>query len=176
MDRVKRVVEGALFLAQEPVSASELASKLSLTELEVERALEQLLEEYSEGGERGIVLKRVAGGYRFFTAQDLAPTLKEFVEERPVRLSRHLLEVLAIVAYKQPITKKEIAQIRGQNPDGAIRSLLEKGLIEVAGRAKGPGRPKLYRTTREFLYHFRLNSLSELPPIELEEEVKEVEG
>ncbi|ADU96924.1 chromosome segregation and condensation protein, ScpB [Thermovibrio ammonificans HB-1] len=169
MERTKRLIEAALFLAQEPVSAGELSEKLNLPLLEVERALRELLSEY-EG--RGIVLREVAGGYRFFTAPDLAPAVKEFVKERPVKLSRHLLEVLAIIAYNQPITRKEIAQIRGQNPDGAIRSLLEKGLIEVAGRAKGPGRPKLYRTTKEFLYHFRLASLADLPEIELEQEVK----
>jgi len=135
---------------------------------EVKKALEELTKDYAE---RGIVLKKVAGGYRFFTAPDLSKTLKSFVEDRPVKLSRHLLEVLAVIAYNQPITKKEIVRIRGQNCDGAIKSLLEKGLIEVAGRANTPGRPKLYRTTDAFLYHFGLNSIEELPKVSLEEEL-----
>lgn len=166
--REKRLLEAAVFLSQDPVSPKELSEKFKIPVDRVEELLEKLLREYSD---RGIVLRKVAGGYRFFTAPDLSQDLKEFVEDRPVKLSRHLLEVLAVIAYNQPITKKEIAMIRGQNPDGAIKSLLEKGLIEVAGRASTPGRPKLYRTTESFLYHFGLNSLSELPKIDLEEEV-----
>ena len=168
MDKVKRAVEAAVFLSQEPVSPKVLSERLGFNLEEVERALEELLKEYSG---RGVVLRKVAGGYRFFTAPDLHNLLRSFVEDRPVKLSRHLLEVLAIIAYNQPITKKEIAKIRGQNPDGAIKSLLEKGLIEVAGRAKTPGRPKLYRTTSAFLYHLGLNSLSELPEVSLDEEL-----
>lgn len=171
--REKRLLEAAIFLSQEPVRPAELSEKLKIPLETVEEILKELKEEFRD---RGIVLKEVAGGYRFFTAPDLSSDLKEFVEDRPVKLSRHLLEVLAIIAYRQPITKKEIAMIRGQNPDGAIKSLLEKGLIEVAGRAPTPGRPKLYRTTDSFLYHFGLNSLSELPEISLEEEVGESSG
>ncbi len=166
--REKRLLEAAIFLSQEPVKPEELSEKLELPVERVRKLLEELSWDYRD---RGIILKKVSGGYRFFTAPDLSQELKKFVEDRPVKLSRHLLEVLAIIAYNQPITKKEIAAIRGQNPDGAIRSLMEKGLIEVAGRAPTPGRPKLYRTTEAFLYHFRLNSLSELPEIKLEEEV-----
>lgn len=166
--REKRLLEAAIFLSQDPVRPEELSEKFGIPVDRVEELLEELLKEYSD---RGIVLRRVAGGYRFFTASDLSQDLKEFVEDRPVKLSRYLLEVLAVIAYNQPITKKEIAMIRGQNPDGALKSLLEKGLIEVAGRAPTPGRPKLYRTTESFLYHFGLNSLSELPKIDLEEEV-----
>ena len=170
MSSVKRAVEAAVFLSQEPVSEKVLSERLGFDIEEVKKSLEELLKEYSG---RGIVLKKVAGGYRFFTAPDLSDTLRSFVEDRPVKLSRHLLEVLAIIAYHQPITKKDIARIRGQNPDGAIKSLLEKGLIEVAGRANTPGRPKLYRTTDAFLYHFGLNSIKELPKISLEEDLNE---
>ena len=166
--REKRLIEAAIFLSQEPVGIEELSRKLDVSVEKVREIVNELKEEYSV---RGIILREVAGGVRFFTAPDLAADLRNFVEDKPVKLSRHLLEVLAIIAYKQPVTKKEIAQIRGRNPDGAIKSLLDKGLIEVAGRASTPGRPKLYRTTESFLYHFGLNSLSELPKIELEEEV-----
>ncbi|ADY73131.1 chromosome segregation and condensation protein, ScpB [Desulfurobacterium thermolithotrophum DSM 11699] len=170
MDRTKRTIEAAIFLSQEPVALEKLSEKLGLEIKEVERVIEELLEEYKS---RGIILRKVAGGYKFFTAPDLSDFLKPFIEDKPVKLSRHLLEVLAIIAYKQPITKKEIAQIRGQNPDGAIKSLLEKGLIEVAGRSDSPGRPKLYRTTKEFLYHFGLESIDDLPEISLEEVLDE---
>jgi len=171
--RRKRLIEAAIFLSQSPVTVSELAEKFNLEEKEILKIIGELQTEY---GERGIQLKKIAGGYRFQTAPDLAEELKRFVEDRPIKLSRHLLEVLSIVAYNQPITKKEIAQIRGQNPDGALKSLIEKGLIEVAGRAPTPGRPKLYKTTREFLIHFGLNSLDELPEINLEEEIGEDTG
>jgi len=166
MDREKKLIEGALFLSTEPVTEEELSERLSIPLDKVKLILSELLIDYSD---RGIVLKRVAGGYRFFTAPELHGELSRFVEERPVKLSRPLIEVLAIVAYNQPITRKRIAQIRGQNPDGALKSLMEKGLIEVVGREKGPGRPKLYGTTRAFLEHFGLSSLSELPPIEITE-------
>ncbi len=170
MDRVKRIIEAAIFLSQEPVSAERLSEKLGLEVEKVKEAIYQLIEEYKD---RGIIIRKVGGGYKFFTAYDLSETIKQFVEDRPVKLSKHLLEVLAIVAYRQPITKREITQIRGQNPDRALKSLLEKGLIEVAGRASSPGRPKLYRTTRAFLYHFGIDSLKELPEIQVEEVLNE---
>ncbi len=170
MEKDKKLIEAALFLSQDAVSEEYLSAKLNIPIEKVKKILSQLEEEYSE---RGIVLKKIAGGYRFFTAPDLSQDLKHFVEDRPIKLSRHLLEVLAIVAYNQPITKKEIARIRGQNPDGAIKSLLDKGLIRVVGRAKLPGRPKLYGTTEAFLYHFGLNSIQDLPPIDIDEAFNE---
>jgi len=169
MEREKKLVEGAIFLSQEPISEDELSEKLGIDREKISLIVSQLRMEYSD---RGVVLKKVAGGYRFFTSPELKEELSRFVEERPVKLSRPLLEVLAIIAYNQPITKKRIAQIRGQNPDGAVKSLLEKGLIEVVGRENSPGRPKLYGTTKAFLEHFGLSSLSELPPVE----ITEVEG
>ena len=156
---LKNLIEAIVFLSQEPISPEEISKKLGIEKEAVKIAFEQLEKEYQS---RGIVLKKVAGGYKFFTNSDFADILKEFVEERPVKLSKGLLEVLAIIAFKQPITKKEIWRIRGHNPDGAIKSLLEKGFIEEAGRAKLPGAPKLYRTTKDFLRHFHLNSVEEL--------------
>lgn len=172
MDRVKRLVEAVIFLSQEPVSLKELSSKLEVDEGVLLKVLDELIEEYRE---RGINIKKVAGGYKFFTAKDLSRDLKEFVEDKPIKLSKHLLEVLAIIAYNQPITKKEIYQIRGQNSDGAIKSLLEKGFIKVVGRASTPGKPKLYGTTDAFLLHFGLNSLDDLPKVSIEEELNWVE-
>jgi segregation and condensation protein B len=166
MSELKKLVEAIVFVSPEPVSPKQLAENLGIELEEVEKILEELESEYRD---RGIILKKVAGGYRFFTSPNLAPKIKPFIEDKPVKLSRPLLEVLAIVAYNQPITKKEIWQIRGHNPDGAVKSLLEKGLIEVVGRANTPGRPKLYGTTDAFLFHFGLNSLEDLPKIKLEE-------
>jgi len=166
MEKLKRIVEAIIFISPEPVSSEQIAKKLSLEIEEIEKVIEKLKEDYKS---RGIILKSVAGGYRFFTAPDLASYVKPFVEDKPVKLSKPLLEVLAIIAYNQPITKKEIWQIRGHNSDGAIKSLLEKGLIQVVGRASAPGRPKLYGTTDTFLAHFGLNSLQDLPKIEIEE-------
>ncbi len=160
----KKLIEAAIFLSQTPVKVSELSQKLNIPIETVEKLIEELQEEYRD---RGIQIKKVGGGYRFQTDPSISEGLKPFVEDRPIKLSKNLLEVLAIVAYNQPITKREIFQIRGQNPDGALKSLKEKGLIEVAGRAPVPGRPKLYRTTEEFLIHFGLNSLEDLPPIDL---------
>ncbi len=166
MDKLKRLVEAAIFVSPEPISAERLAASFGVPVKKVVEVVELLKEEYSD---RGILLKKVAGGWKFFTASDLSPMLQAVIEDKPVKLSRHLLEVLAIIAYNQPITKKEINRIRGRNSDGAIKSLLEKGFIEVAGRAKLPGKPKLYRTTDAFLFHFGLSSIGDLPPVELEE-------
>ncbi len=166
MDRLQRLIEAAIFISPEPISVERLAALFGASVEEVAKVVELLKEEYSG---RGIILKKIAGGWKFFTAPDLSPMLQAVVEDKPVKLSAHLLEVLAIVAYNQPVTKKEINRIRGKNSEGALKSLLEKGFIEVAGRAKLPGRPKLYRTTDSFLYHFGLSSLDDLPPIELEE-------
>ena len=156
---LKNLLEAIVFLSQEPISPEEISKKLGVEKESVENAFEQLEKEYRS---RGIDLKKVAGGYKFYTNSKFANILKDFVEEKPVKLSKGLLEVLAIIAFRQPITKREIWKIRGHNPDGAIKSLLEKGLIEEAGRAKLPGGPKLYRTTKDFLRHFHLNSLEEL--------------
>ncbi len=166
MGELKNLVEAVIFISVEPVSSKQIAEKLGIELEKVEDVIQRLEHEYKN---RGIVLKRVSGGYKFFTSPVLSSKIKPFVEERPVKLSKPLLEVLAIVAYNQPITKKEIWQIRGHNSDGAIKSLLEKGLIKVVGRADAPGRPKLYGTTDAFLQHFGLASLDDLPKVELEE-------
>jgi len=165
--RNKQVIEAAVFLSQEPVTPKELSEKLNIDEKEVENILRELQKDYRG---RGIELVEIGGGFRFQTSKEVYDCVKPFVEDKPVKLSRNLLEVLAIVAYNQPITKNQISAIRGKNSDGALKSLIEKGLIEEAGRANLPGRPKLYRTTKEFLVHFGLKSLNELPSIEVTDE------
>ncbi|WP_456437113.1 SMC-Scp complex subunit ScpB [Desulfurobacterium sp.] len=160
MQEVEKILEAVIFVSEEPVSIEEIAQKLEIDIEKLEEALKTLKAKYSNGG---IILKEIGGGYKFYTAPEISTYVKKFVEDRPIKLSKHLLEVLAIVAYKQPVTKKEIETIRGRTADGAIKSLLEKRLIQVIGRKKAPGRPKLYGTTKDFLVHFGLNSIDELP-------------
>ena len=165
--RNKQVIEAAIFLSQEPVTPKELSEKLNIDRRKVENTLKELEKDYKG---RGIELVEIGGGFRFQTSKEVYNRVKPFVEDKPVKLSRNLLEVLAIVAYNQPITKSQISAVRGKNSNGALKSLIEKGLIEEAGRANLPGRPKLYRTTKEFLVHFGLKSLNELPPVEVADE------
>jgi len=166
MQDIEKIVEAVIFVSEEPVTAEEIAKKLEIEIEKVEETLQNIKEKFKKGG---IILEEIGGGYKFYTNPEVSDFVKKFVEDRPIKLSKHLLEVLAIVAYKQPISKKEIETIRGKTSDGAIKSLLEKRLIEVVGRKKGPGRAKLYGTTKEFLIHFGLKSLRELPSFELEE-------
>ncbi|SNR77965.1 SMC-Scp complex subunit ScpB [Desulfurobacterium atlanticum] len=170
MQEIEKIVEAVIFVSEEPVTAEEIAKKLEIEIEEVKLALEKVKQNFAN---RGIILEEVAEGYKFYTNPEIANFVKRFVEDKPIKLSRHLLEVLAIVAYKQPVSKREIETIRGKTSDGAIKSLLEKRLIEVVGRKKGPGRAKLYGTTKEFLIHFGLKSLKELPSFDLEEIIEE---
>jgi segregation and condensation protein B len=128
--------------------------------------LEELRDEY-EKSNRGIRIVEIAGGFQMVTSPLLATFIKKLYKGRRVeRQSRPALETLAIVAYKQPVTKLEIEAIRNVDVDGIVRSLLEKGLIRIAGRKNAPGRPYLFGTTRQFLEYFGLKSLEELPRIE----------
>lgn len=158
-------LEALLFVAAEPVSAAQLAAALDLSIAEVESGLESL---QSLLQERGLRLQHHAGRYQLTTAAELAAAVERFLGlEATSRLSRAALETLAIIAYQQPVTRPYVESIRGVNSDSVIKSLLAKGLIQEMGRADGPGRPMLYGTTADFLRHFGLNSLSELPPLDL---------
>lgn len=158
-------LEALLFVAAEPVSAAQLAAALEMPVAEVESGLEALGMFLQE---RGLRLQCHAGRYQLTTAPELAETIERFLGlEASARLSRAALETLAIIAYQQPVTRPYIESVRGVNSDSVIKSLLAKGLIQEAGRAEGPGRPMLYCTTADFLRHFGLNSLAELPPLEL---------
>lgn len=159
------LLEGLLFVAAEPVSPMQLAAALEVSLPEVEQGLEAL-EEQLRG--RALRLQRHAGRVQLTTAPELAEPIERFLGlEASSRLSRAALETLAIVAYQQPITRPGVDAIRGVNSDGVIKSLLSKGLLQEVGRSEGPGRPILYGTTPQFLQHFGLNSLSELPPLNL---------
>jgi segregation and condensation protein B len=136
---------------------------------EVEKSLAQLESDYAE---RGVRLQRHRESVQLTTAPELAPDVERYLGlEATSHLSRAALEALAIVAYQQPVTRPQVDSIRGVNSDGVLKSLLNKGLVQEAGRAEGPGRPILYTTTPEFLQHFGLNSLAELPPIPVDANV-----
>lgn len=157
-------VESVLFVAEEPISAHRLAEALEVTSEQVERALEALAAHYEGGGLR---LQRIQGRVQLTTAPEAAPYIERFLGlEARVHISQAALEALAIVAYRQPITRPEIEAIRGVGSDSVLRTLLSAGLVDRVGRADGVGRPFLYGTTPEFLQHFGLQSLDELPQLE----------
>jgi segregation and condensation protein B len=176
---VEAVLEAILFAAPEPVTPDKLFELFPERERAmVEEALEEVRERYREEPRRGVVVERVAGGIRLATRPDLHGALRRFFEiTGRSRLSMAALETLAIVAYRQPVTGPQIQELRGVNSSGVLRTLLERRLVRIAGRKPVVGKPFLYRTTREFLMHFGLQSLEDLPPLEeFEELVGEGEG
>jgi len=157
-------VESLLFVADEPVSVGRLAEALEVAPGEIERALADL--EIAYAG-RGLRLQRAGSRVQLITAPEAAHWVERFLGlETRMRLSRAALETLSIIAYRQPITRPEIEAIRGVSSDSVLRTLLSVGLIEEVGRAPTVGRPILYSTTFEFLQHFGLHSLDELPPLD----------
>jgi segregation and condensation protein B len=174
---VHQIVEAVLFASDAPLTASEIArADESLDEDKVEQALEQLRAEYDDSG-RAFQIVELAEGHQILTRPEFAPYLERFDNvPRPSRLSGPALETLAIIAYRQPIGRLEIEYIRGVSVSGVIRTLQERNLIDVVGRAEGLGRPLLYGTTRHFLEHFGFRSLEDLPrpeelPIVLRERI-----
>ena len=156
-------LEAMLFVAAEPVATAQLAEALDVAASVVERGLNELDASLSS---RGLRLQRHAGRVQLTTAPELAELIERFLGlEATSHLSRAALETLAIIAYQQPVTRPQIDSIRGVNSDSMMKSLLNKGLILESGRADGPGRPILYSTTPEFLQHFGLNSILEMPPL-----------
>lgn len=161
-------LEAMLFVAAEPATIGQLAAALDVSTSVVERGLNELNASLSS---RGLRLQRHAGRVQLTTAPELADLIERFLGlEATSHLSRAALETLAIIAYQQPVTRPQIDAIRGVNSDSMMKSLLNKGLILESGRADGPGRPILYSTTPEFLQHFGLNSILEMPPLAKPEE------
>lgn len=158
----KAIVEGLLFIAEAPMSAPELAGILEISENDVRDCLDMLMADYHGEG-RGIILREVAGGYQFVTAPLVAPFIEKIFTEKKSRLSHAAYETLAIIAYKQPVTRSQIEYIRGVKSDGPLQQLLQRGLIEEQGRLEQPGRPVVFGTTREFLVAFGLGKLEDLP-------------
>lgn len=156
-------LEVLLFVSGEPVATAQLAAALDIAPSVIERGLNELDASLSS---RGLRLQRNAGRVQLTTAPQLAELVEHFLGlEATSHLSRAALETLAIIAYQQPVTRPQIDSIRGVNSDSMMKSLLHKNLILESGRADGPGRPILYSTTPEFLQHFGLNSILEMPPL-----------
>ena len=164
---MKRLLEAILFAADKPVPAVTLAHILSNSpEASVREALAELGREYEEVG-RSFQIKEAGGGFLMLTHPAFEPWIRKLFRGRlTMRLSRSALETMAIIAYRQPITKQEIESIRGVNADSVLNTLLERKLIRIAGRKEGMGRPILYGTTKEFLLYLGLNDLNELPQID----------
>lgn len=165
--RWREAVEAILFAAGEPVLARDIASALGeATEEETICHLEALRSEYERRG-GGLAIERVAGGFQMSTRPEVGPVLRSFFRLRNrARLSAAALETLAVVAYRQPVTAPEIQALRGVDPSASLRTLLERKLIRILGRKKVVGSPLLYGTTRQFLAHFGLNRIEELPSVE----------
>lgn len=162
----KRAIEALVLVAEEPLNSHLLAQLLEVSPTVVDELCGELAGGYESEG-RGFQLVRVAGGWRYQTHPDQAPYVERFVlEGQSAKLSAAALETLAIVAYRQPITTPEIHALRGTDPGGVLQNLLEKKLVRVVGRKKVVGRPVLYGTTRDFLSHFGLNSVADLPSLE----------
>jgi segregation and condensation protein B len=160
-----RALEAVLFVADEPLSAAVLSPLVETDRRSVERLLEELAERYVRTG-AGVTLRRVAGGWRLYTHPDAAPVVERFVlSSRHARLTRAALETMAIVAYKQPVTRHQVAAIRGVDSEGVLKALVERGLLAEVGREEGPGRPVLYGTTPEFLERLGLDSVGDLPSL-----------
>jgi segregation and condensation protein B len=170
--RLKAILESLLFAAGEPVALARLAAVLdSVPKEEIKKALAALGADYAEGG-RGLALEEVAQGYQIRTRKEFAAEVRKLLSAKPPRLSRPLLETLAIIAYRQPVTRPEIEQLRGVDSGGVIDTLLERRLVRIAGRKETVGRPMLYATTPEFLEVFGLKDLESLPDLE---EFREIE-
>jgi segregation and condensation protein B len=165
-DELGRAIEGVLLVAVEPVLPSLLAELFEVPVERVEETLGVLADDYATQG-RGFILARIAGGARLQTHPDVSPYVERFAN-RDVshRLLTAALETLAIVAYRQPVSRGQISSLRGVNVDGVTRLLEQRGYIEVVGRADGPGQPALYGTTDLFLERLGLDSLGQLPPVE----------
>lgn len=162
---LRRATEALLLVTEEPLGAEVLAQLLEVSVDRIESLCNELAAEY-DATDRGFQLARVAGGWRFQTHPDLAPYVERFVlEGQSGRLSNAALETLAIVAYKQPISRAQIAAIRGVNVDGVMRTLSHRGYVDEVGRDPGPGQAVLYGTTPAFLEKLGLDALDELPAL-----------
>jgi segregation and condensation protein B len=173
---LKGILEAILFVSPEPVPVARLISILgTVSKAEVVQALAILSHDLDQGG-RGIQLVQVAGGYRLVTKQEYGPWLKRMDKAKAAqKLSRSAMESLAIIAYKQPLVRSEIEEIRGVETSGVLRTLCERKLVRIVGRKDVPGRPIMYGTTKFFLEHFGLQDLSQLPPLREFKELGESE-
>jgi len=168
---IKSIIESLLFVADGPLTIQRLGEVLDGVEKEDLRSTLDELQAELENSRRGVRLVEVAGGYQLRTAKVNADWVKKFLGGRPARMGRATLETLAIIAYRQPITRAEIESIRGVDVDGVINTLLDRSLIRAVARKDVPGRPFLYGTTPEFLQLFNLKDLTHLPTLKEMEEI-----
>jgi segregation and condensation protein B len=166
-------LEALLFVAAEPVTTAQLAAALETTTTAIEQGLRTLDESLLT---RGLRLQRHGGRVQMTSAPEYAALIERFLGlEATTRLSRAALETLSIIAYQQPVTRPQVDAVRGVNSDSMMKSLLGKNLIQESGRGDGPGRPILYSTTPEFLQHFGINSVRDLPQLDLPQEAEETD-
>ncbi|MGB6553035.1 MAG: SMC-Scp complex subunit ScpB [Candidatus Binataceae bacterium] len=170
--RLKSILESLLFAAGEPLTITRIAAVLeNVPKTEIQNSLATLGAEYSANN-RGLAIEEVAGGYQLRTPKEHAQYVRRLLAARPPRLSRPLLETVAIIAYRQPITRPEIEQLRGVDTGGVLETLLERRLVKIAGRKEAPGRPMMYATTPEFLEVFGLKDLESLPDLKEFQEIE----
>lgn len=178
IEELDKILEAAIFAAGEPVSVSRLGQLFAENErpntAQLRAALETLQQHYAE---RGVLLVEVASGFRFQAKTDYAPWIKELWQKRPPRYSRALLETLALIAYKQPITRAEIEEVRGVAVSSDImKKLMDREWIKIVGHKDVPGKPALFATTKEFLDYFNLKNLAELPELAEPTDLDELEA
>ncbi len=174
-ENLKQIVEAVIFASDEPITVEQLTAIVEdATRGQVKSVLDELNLEYAQT-DRAFQIIHVAGGVQLVTRDQYASWVKKlFIKKSSNRLSQAALETLSVVAFKQPVSKPDISSIRGVNCDGVVKTLLERKLIAISGRGEGPGRPLLYKTTKEFLRYFGINSVDDLPKLrEIEELVKE---
>ena len=161
----KRVIEAILFVSDKPVSIATLKEVLgNIDPIEIRSCMEELNSEYNSSG-RSFSIREIAGGFQMLTDPVYSTWISSLYKKPADRMTGPALETLAIIAYKQPLTRSDIEAIRGVNVDGVLHTLEERSLIKTKGRVDGPGRPILYGTTNEFLQHFGLKSLEDLPKL-----------
>ncbi len=165
-DQLAGILEALIFVSGDPIPIKRLGESLDLPDARIQEGLEHLNERLLEKGS-GIQLMEIGGGFQLRTRPIYSTYVNAYLErKRTFTLSGAALETLAIVAYKQPITRAEIEAIRGVGADGVLKSLLDKRFLKITGVREAPGRPNLYGTTKHFLEHFGINSIKDLPPIE----------
>lgn len=170
---ISAAIEAILFSSGDSVEKSRIAQALEITEKQVDETVDKLIDDYSAQN-RGITIIKLDSAYQMTAVKDYAPQIRTVMDlRRNTPLSQAALEVLAVVAYNQPVTKAFVEQVRGVDCSGVIGSLTTKGLVEEKGRLELPGRPLLYGTTEHFLRCFNISSLEELPPLPEDEEKKE---
>lgn len=173
---LKPILEALIFASEEPISVAGLALVLQEAGVEkksLEAAMEELKQDYNDTPSRGVFLREVAGGYQFTTKPDLASWVLKLNVSKPKSLSHAALETLAVIAYRQPVVRSDIEQIRGVDSGGVFKTLLERGLIKILGRREEAGQPLIYGTTPAFLELFHLNNLEELPSMKEIEQLVE---